>query len=74
MTAATTGASAASSASGTSSAAARASSTDMRSTLRTPRSTWETQATDRSTIRASSGWDKPRRRRSAAIFRPRAFW
>lgn len=34
--------------------------------------TWETQATDRSSIRASSGCDRPRRRRSAAIFRPSA--
>jgi hypothetical protein len=38
-----------------------------RSTLRTPRSTWDTHATDRSIILASKGWDKPRRRRSAAI-------
>ena len=42
-------ASAASSASGISSAIAMVSSTDIRSTLRTPRSTWDTHATDRRT-------------------------
>ena len=39
-----------------------------------PRSSWDTQATGRSTIAASSGWDSPCRRRSWAILRPSTSW